>query len=96
MKRARGPVPEGVRMLAPRGQVPAPFAFLPVPVVPKRIAAAYLGIGLSTLDHWLADGSAPPCVRYVEGGPVYFRIAALDQFIADHEEPAGDGTRSER
>jgi hypothetical protein len=83
--RARGRVPEGVHMLTQRAQVPAPIAYLPVPVVPKKIAAQYLGIALKTLEDWLAEGTGPKAVRYQEGGNVYFRLVTLDQFIVDHE-----------
>lgn len=75
--------------MKPRGPVPKalPTSGHELPnLKTKKQAAAYLCVGVSTLDHWIAAGTAPPFVRYVKNGPVYFRVVALDRFIEEHEQ----------
>lgn len=92
MKKPRGRIPEAARLMVPQRSIPAPMAMIPIPLVPKRVAAQYLGIAESTLNHWIADGTAPPAVQYIKNGPVYFRIAVLDAFIEAHEQPQSQVT----
>lgn len=71
-------------MLTQRAQIPAPIAFLPVPVLPKRVAAAYLGVAVKTLEDYVRDGVVP-AVQYVKGGDLFFRVVTLDRFIEESE-----------
>lgn len=84
MKKPRGRIPEAARMLTQRAQIPAPIAFLPVPVLPKRVAAAYLGISVRTLEDYVADGIVQ-AVQYTKGGDLFFRVVTLDRFIEASE-----------
>lgn len=60
-----------------------------IPIVPQRIAAAYLCVSEGTLENWRISGRGPAFVQYGErGGPVFYRLVALDEFIAAHERAA--------
>ena len=69
---------------------------LEVPVLPQRLAAAYLGIAEGTLENWRIAGRGPAYVQYAStpdtdgarGGAVLYRVAVLDAFIEAHERSA--------
>jgi hypothetical protein len=48
-------------------------------------AGAYLGVTRKTLSNWRALGEGPPYARLGKSGArIVYRVADLDQFLAEH------------
>lgn len=57
----------------------------PVAALPSDKAATYLGFSSKTLANWRALGEGPRYARLGKSGArIVYRIADLDQYLADH------------
>ena len=56
-----------------------------VGAMPSVRAAAYVGISPKTLSNWRALGEGPVYARLGKSGArIVYRVADLDQYLADH------------
>ena len=65
--------------------IPSEPTAWPVAALPSDRAAVYVGFTPKTLANWRATGDGPPYVRLGKSGArIVYRVADLDQYLADH------------